>query len=204
MPLEDIDAVGMKRRTWDGEKEEGKQNKPRKLGRLDPDVITPGCTLSALLNVLDSVASREGRIILMTSNLLEKLDEALLRPGRIDRKECLGHIKASGAEQLLRRISSRTRSSTRMSPTMPASSWGGKSWTTPPRSSLSRFQTVPSRQRSCRSSYSSTTIPPRRRSVKSRKGSPSRPVGKVGAGRERSGPKWSPGMKKEAVNVGNK
>ncbi|RYP43228.1 hypothetical protein DL768_010022 [Monosporascus sp. mg162] len=102
--LEDIDAVGMKRKTEDGEEEEGKQNKLRKLRWLSPDVITPGYTLWGLLNVLDGVVSREGRIILMTSNLLEKLDEALLRPGRIDRKVYLGHIEASGAEQMFRRI----------------------------------------------------------------------------------------------------
>ncbi|RYP67597.1 hypothetical protein DL771_007149 [Monosporascus sp. 5C6A] len=40
----------------------------------------------------------------MTSNLLGKLDEALLRLGRIDRKVYLGHIETSGAEQMFRRV----------------------------------------------------------------------------------------------------
>ncbi|RYP34333.1 hypothetical protein DL767_004327 [Monosporascus sp. MG133] len=102
--LEDIDAGGMKRTSGDGEEEEGTQNKLSKLRRLDSDVITPGCILSGLLNVLDGVASREGRIILMTSNLLEKLDETLLRPGRIDLKLYLGHVEASGAQQMFRRF----------------------------------------------------------------------------------------------------
>ncbi|TAQ84248.1 hypothetical protein B7494_g7428 [Chlorociboria aeruginascens] len=41
-------------------------------------------SLSALLNVLDGVASQEGRVLIMTTNHLEKLDEALIRPGRVD------------------------------------------------------------------------------------------------------------------------
>ncbi|PQE19064.1 Mitochondrial chaperone BCS1 protein [Rutstroemia sp. NJR-2017a BBW] len=40
--------------------------------------------LSALLNVIDGVASQEGRILIMTTNHIEKLDEALIRPGRVD------------------------------------------------------------------------------------------------------------------------
>ncbi|RYP22345.1 hypothetical protein DL765_001697 [Monosporascus sp. GIB2] len=99
--VEDMDAVGMKRKT--GGEEEGKENKLIKLRMPDPDVIAPGCTLSGLLNVLD-VASREGRIILMTPNLSEKLSETLLRPGLIDRKLYLGHIDASAAEQMFCRI----------------------------------------------------------------------------------------------------
>ncbi|PQE23524.1 mitochondrial chaperone bcs1 protein [Rutstroemia sp. NJR-2017a BVV2] len=41
-------------------------------------------SLSALLNVIDGVASQEGRILIMTTNHIEKLDEALIRPGRVD------------------------------------------------------------------------------------------------------------------------
>ena len=40
----------------------------------------------------------------MTSNFPEKLDEALLRPGRIDRRVHLGHIDRRGAEQMFRRM----------------------------------------------------------------------------------------------------
>lgn len=48
---------------------------PPQVGRL---------SLSALLNVIDGVASQEGRILIMTTNHIEKLDEALIRPGRVD------------------------------------------------------------------------------------------------------------------------
>jgi chaperone BCS1 len=41
-------------------------------------------SLSALLNILDGVASHEGRVLVMTTNHIEKLDEALIRPGRVD------------------------------------------------------------------------------------------------------------------------
>jgi ATP-dependent 26S proteasome regulatory subunit len=41
-------------------------------------------TLSTVLNILDGVLEQPGRIIIMTSNHPEKLDSALLRPGRID------------------------------------------------------------------------------------------------------------------------
>ncbi|KAJ7148085.1 P-loop containing nucleoside triphosphate hydrolase protein [Mycena crocata] len=51
-------------------------------------VVGPGTavTLSGLLNILDSVASQEGRILFATTNHIERLDPALIRPGRIDVK----------------------------------------------------------------------------------------------------------------------
>ncbi|KAJ4855512.1 ATPase family associated with various cellular activities (AAA) domain-containing protein [Trichoderma breve] len=41
-------------------------------------------SLSGLLNILDGVASQEGRLLVMTTNHIEKLDKALIRPGRVD------------------------------------------------------------------------------------------------------------------------
>lgn len=43
-------------------------------------------TLSVFLNVLDGVLETQGRILVMTTNHPEKLDAALIRPGRIDLK----------------------------------------------------------------------------------------------------------------------
>ncbi|KAJ5111795.1 hypothetical protein NUU61_001425 [Penicillium alfredii] len=70
--LEDVDAAGMGRRD-------------------DADIdlennSDPGVTLSGLLNVLDGVSSQEGRVLIMTTNHIERLDEALIRPGRTDKK----------------------------------------------------------------------------------------------------------------------
>ncbi|KAF7335785.1 hypothetical protein MVEN_02234500 [Mycena venus] len=47
---------------------------------------TATVTLSGLLNVIDGVGSEEGRIFFATTNYIDRLDGALLRPGRIDRK----------------------------------------------------------------------------------------------------------------------
>jgi len=44
-------------------------------------------TLSGLLNALDGVVSSDARLVFMTTNYIERLDAALLRPGRIDMKE---------------------------------------------------------------------------------------------------------------------
>ena len=43
-------------------------------------------SLSTLLNVLDGLASPEGRLLIMTTNHIECLDPALIRPGRVDMK----------------------------------------------------------------------------------------------------------------------
>ncbi|KAJ5522898.1 mitochondrial chaperone bcs1 [Penicillium frequentans] len=43
-------------------------------------------TLSGLLNELDGVSSAEDRVLIMTTNHEMKLDPALIRPGRIDKK----------------------------------------------------------------------------------------------------------------------
>ncbi|KAH9826213.1 BCS1 N [Teratosphaeria destructans] len=43
-------------------------------------------SLSGLLNAIDGVATHEGRVLIMTTNHPEKLDAALIRPGRVDRK----------------------------------------------------------------------------------------------------------------------
>ncbi len=47
-------------------------------------------TLSGLLNCLDGVTSTEARILFMTTNYLDRLDPALIRPGRVDVKEYIG------------------------------------------------------------------------------------------------------------------
>ena len=48
-------------------------------------------TLSGLLNCLDGVTSTEARILFMTTNYIERLDPALIRPGRVDMKEYIGY-----------------------------------------------------------------------------------------------------------------
>ena len=58
-------------------------NKTFSLYKNDKDELL---TLSHILNVFDGILEMPGRIIIITSNFPDKIDEALLRPGRIYRK----------------------------------------------------------------------------------------------------------------------
>lgn len=63
-----------------------------------------GVTLSGLLNVLDGFAAPTGVLFVMTTNHIEKLDTALLRPGRIDYKLYLGKASDLQKVELYRRF----------------------------------------------------------------------------------------------------
>ena len=58
-------------------------NKPDTYNNPTP-VGSEKLDLSFLLNILDGVLEIPGRIVIMTSNYIDKLDHALIRPGRID------------------------------------------------------------------------------------------------------------------------
>lgn len=64
----------------------------------------PAVTLSGLLNILDGVASQEDRVLIMTTNHIDKLDAALIRPGRIDKKVEFGLADKDAAAQIYRYI----------------------------------------------------------------------------------------------------
>ncbi|KAJ5882299.1 ATPase AAA-type core [Penicillium soppii] len=59
-----------------------------------------GISLSALLNCLDGVAAQEGRILIMTTNHIGKLDKALIRPGRVDKRYHFDFVDTMSAKQL--------------------------------------------------------------------------------------------------------
>ncbi|XP_052769207.1 mitochondrial chaperone BCS1-like [Mya arenaria] len=61
-------------------------------------------TLSGLLNALDGVASAEARIIFMTTNYVERLDAALIRPGRVDVKEKIDYATDIQLQQMFTRF----------------------------------------------------------------------------------------------------
>ncbi|KAI8055160.1 BCS1 N terminal-domain-containing protein, partial [Syncephalis plumigaleata] len=61
-------------------------------------------TFSGLLNALDGVAAAEERIIFMTTNHLERLDSALIRPGRVDVKVLLDDVSEYQIRQLFLRF----------------------------------------------------------------------------------------------------
>ncbi|XP_049517142.1 mitochondrial chaperone BCS1 isoform X3 [Dermacentor silvarum] len=61
-------------------------------------------TFSGLLNMLDGVASAEARIVFMTTNHLDRLDPALIRPGRVDVREFVGPASDHQLAALFRRF----------------------------------------------------------------------------------------------------
>jgi chaperone BCS1 len=63
-----------------------------------------GVTLSGLLNVLDGFYAPTNVLFVMTTNHIEALDEALLRPGRIDYKLHLGTATDRQKVELYRRF----------------------------------------------------------------------------------------------------
>lgn len=88
--LEDIDTAGLTHTREEDGSDDGSNNGDeaehnKKKSRNKP-VETPSfrLSLSGLLNILDGVASQEGRVLIMTTNHVEKLDSALIRPGRVD------------------------------------------------------------------------------------------------------------------------
>lgn len=88
--LEDIDTAGLTHTREDN------QAQSQDVPKDEPDTAnnepatttsneqTGRLSLSGLLNILDGVASQEGRVLIMTTNHIEKLDRALIRPGRVD------------------------------------------------------------------------------------------------------------------------
>ena len=67
--LEDVDSVYIKRDV-----------------KSDENVRHSNVSFSGLLNAIDGISAQEGRILIMTTNHMEKLDPALVRPGRCDVK----------------------------------------------------------------------------------------------------------------------
>lgn len=106
--LEDIDTAGLRRPSDEVKKAEAekkadaggddKESKDKEASSNDWKVSDlakalkkesgsddkKGISLSGLLNAIDGVASHEGRVLIMTTNVPESLDEALIRPGRVD------------------------------------------------------------------------------------------------------------------------
>jgi len=98
--IEDIDAAGIDRDGTDSEDAgNGSSKKKRKSGHNDSE-----CTLSGILNALDGVGSQEGRIVIMTTNFPGKLDKALVRPGRVDKRIYIGYISRKSAEEMFVRM----------------------------------------------------------------------------------------------------
>ncbi|XP_055350880.1 mitochondrial chaperone BCS1-like [Paramacrobiotus metropolitanus] len=89
--LEDVDAAFLTREGQGKSADAAKAVAFDGLSRL---------TFSGFLNAIDGAASAEGRILFMTTNYVQRLDPALLRPGRIDVCQYIGYA----SEHQLRRM----------------------------------------------------------------------------------------------------
>jgi chaperone BCS1 len=87
--FEDIDCMKTGKARVDGEEWAKKQMPGRPDDKADPNGQL-GVTLSGLLNVLDGFNAPDNVLFIMTTNKIETLDQALLRPGRIDYRLFLG------------------------------------------------------------------------------------------------------------------
>jgi hypothetical protein len=85
--MEDVDCAFVKRERKSGGKGGG-----------------DGMTFSGLLNAIDGVASPEGQIVCMTTNHRERLDPALIRPGRADVQVYVGNASRDQARRLFQRF----------------------------------------------------------------------------------------------------
>jgi energy-coupling factor transporter ATP-binding protein EcfA2 len=59
-------------------------------------------SLSCLLTTLDGIVDTPGRVVIMTTNHPERLDPALIRPGRIDVRLHMGDMSEDNAVRMLR------------------------------------------------------------------------------------------------------
>lgn len=82
--LEDIDRMGLK----DADKADEK-------GSQGSDI-----SLAGLLNIIDGIDASENHILIMSANHPERLDRALLRPGRVDKKVAFELISKDSATEL--------------------------------------------------------------------------------------------------------
>lgn len=74
------------------------------FSQREADDMRGGVSFSGLLNAIDGVGAQEGRALVMTTNHIERLDPALIRPGRADVHVELSLIGAATARKLFERF----------------------------------------------------------------------------------------------------
>jgi chaperone BCS1 len=90
-------------------KEKGKDKEKDKGGDKDSQPTrrrrpSSSVSFSGLLNAIDGVASHEGRILIMTTNHRERLDPALIRPGRVDLQVEFGYADRPALAEIFREL----------------------------------------------------------------------------------------------------
>ena len=89
--LEDVDAAARR-----------PLNDTAATATAGPAAAPQGVTFSGLLNALDGVNAREGVIVVMTTNHVERLDPALIREGRVDLRQHFDYATREQARRLFR------------------------------------------------------------------------------------------------------
>jgi chaperone BCS1 len=119
--LEDIDTAGLRRPndTPTGATSSSSSNDDERKSKNDwkvsdlarqlkrhgsSDSSGGGISLAGLLNAIDGVASQEGRLLIMTTNKRDTLDDALIRPGRVDRQVEFTNATSDQARELFLRM----------------------------------------------------------------------------------------------------
>jgi SpoVK/Ycf46/Vps4 family AAA+-type ATPase len=84
--IEDIDAMGdtVLRREWKKPQVVTKKTEEDAWLAREKETEKETIDLSFLLNLLDGTLEANGRILIITTNFPERIDRALIRPGRID------------------------------------------------------------------------------------------------------------------------
>jgi hypothetical protein len=100
--IEDIDAIKAA-----GERAASQAANDEKDGAVSVssgEASKSGITLSGLLNAIDGIGARAGRVLFITSNHADTLDAALLRPGRVDKRFDLMHADAVVAAEMFEKF----------------------------------------------------------------------------------------------------
>jgi chaperone BCS1 len=82
----------------------GKRSGNTNMNAAQPRRPRISVSFSGLLNAIDGVASHEGRILIMTTNHRERLDSALIRPGRVDVQIEFGYAAKETLSEIFREL----------------------------------------------------------------------------------------------------
>ncbi|CBY01536.1 hypothetical protein IAQ61_003359 [Plenodomus lingam] len=117
--LEDVDAAGLRREdlpaepvaveqesasTKESDRPGAHPTKSNESKSQPKKESTSRISLSGLLNVIDGAGSQEGRVLIMTTNCPESLDDALIRPGRVDLQIGFGYANYEQTRDIFTRM----------------------------------------------------------------------------------------------------
>jgi chaperone BCS1 len=94
--IEDIDMLAISR----DESPQDMPAPPTLTGKLEIKSISAKTALHHLINTLDGLATPEGMVVFITTNYKDRLDPALIRPGRIDHDIEIGPLNAQATEEM--------------------------------------------------------------------------------------------------------